>query len=76
MAILVFPTPKGLHFHPIMMRTRGRELGRTVRCPICETMLTKGHHCVVDEADRPVNEDRKKSDRPSYCTAIKICTHR
>lgn len=47
----------------------GRELGRTVRCPICEAMYTRGHNCVVDEAGRPVNEDREKSDRPAYCTA-------
>ena len=47
----------------------GREFGRTMRCPICEIMYTRGHHCVIDEAGRPVNEDRETSARPAYSTA-------
>ena len=54
----------------IILWLQGRETGRTARCPICEAMYTRGHHSVVDEAGRVMNEDREKSDRPAYCNEL------
>lgn len=57
------------HCREIVSWLQSREPGRSVKCPICMTIYTRGQHCVVDEAGRPMNEDPTRSERPAYCTA-------